>query len=401
MLKNKTRFPRLSNNFIDPKKKVRSIMKTLVKILTSRAWKFTFMTIFFLSTCLMHNYIYAQYQGMIAKLTEAEIRTVIPILKAEAAQYTNYSESTEKLTELKYQLFLDIQSGKTDPLEWLKQRTKRIIVPPGAIYLPDCSREESIKGWEVYMEDKESGVKPTAVPTAIFTFGKDFPAINKHLLGDNITNESYNKFTENPYDATNPSFEKMRSFIKDADSFYTKNGFSIHYSDFLPVATAFSFSHPADEGLIPGFLNMFDWTFLDPSHPDVLKQCRSNIMGPVIEIRASYELLDKVLGSLADNNLKDENKGISLKKAGITEDRYALIVNSLLMVRRDSENPEGIEVPSLDFTPTTREEKELAKVVETMRHDALARKDNVKLYNKFKTELDPILDILEKYMGGQ
>jgi hypothetical protein len=71
------------------------------------------------------------------------------------------------------------------------------------------------------------------------------------------------------------------------------------------------------------------------------------------------------------------------------------------MVRRDSENPEGIEVPSLDFTPTTQEEKELAKVVETMRHDALARKDNVKLYNKFKTELDPILDILEKHMGGE
>jgi hypothetical protein len=349
----------------------------------------------------MHNYIFAQYQEIVAKLTEAELRTVIPIMKADAAQYTNYVELTEKLTELKYQLFLDIQSGKTDPLEWLKQYTKNIIVPPGAIYLPDCSREESIKGWEVYMEDKESGGKPTAAPTAIFTFGKDFPAINKHLLGDNITNESYNKFTANPYDATNPGFEKMRSFIKDADSFYTKNGFSIHYSDFLPVATAFSFSHPVDEELISGFLNMFDWTFLDPSHPDVLKQCRSYIMGPVIEIRAKNELLDKFFDSLADNNSNDENKGISLKKAGITEDRYALIVNSLLMVRRDSENPEGIEVPFLDFTPTTQEEKELAKVVEMMRHDALARKDNVKLYNKFRTELDPILDILEKYMGGK
>jgi vacuolar-type H+-ATPase subunit D/Vma8 len=156
-----------------------------------------------------------------------------------------------------------------------------------------------------------------------------------------------------------------------------------------------------DEGIISGFLNMFDWTFLDPSYPDVLKQCRSYIMGPVIEIRANYELLDKFFGSVAENNSNDENKGISLKKAGITEDRYALIVNSLLMVRRDSENPEGIEVPSLDFTPTTQEEKELAKVVETMRHDALARKDNVKLYNKFKTELDPILDILEKHMGGE
>lgn len=376
-------------------------MKALSKILTCRAWKFAFMVIFFSGTCLMQNYILAQYQEMVAKLTEAEIMTVIPFLKAEAARYTNYVESTEKLIELKYQLFLDIQSGKTDPLEWLQKYTKRIIVPPGAIYLPDCSREESIKGWEIFIEDEESGGKPTAVPTAIFSFGKDFPAINKHLLEDNITNESYNKFTENPYDDTNPGFEKMRSFIKEADSFYTKNGFSIHYSDFLPVATAFSFSHPLDEGVISGFLNMFDWTFLDPSHPDVLKQCRSYIMGPVIEIRAKNELLDKFVGSVAENNLNDKNKGNSLKKAGITEDRYGLIVGSLLMVRRDSENPEGIEVPSLDFTPTTREEKELAKAVEMMRHDALARKDNVKLYNKLRTELDPILDILEKYMGGE
>lgn len=376
-------------------------MRARCKIITNRMWRYLILTIFFSGSCLPHNYIFAQYQAMVAKITETEIRSVIPILKAEAGQYTDFVESTEKLTELKYQLFLDFQSGKTDPLDWLKQHSKNIIVPPGAIYLPDCSREESIKGWEVYMEDKESGGKPAAVPTAIFTFGKDFPAINKHLLGDNITIESYIKFTENVYNATDPSFEKMRSFIMDANSFYSKNGFSTHYSDFLPVATAFSFSRPEDEGLISGFLNMFDWTFLDPSYPDVLKQCRLHIMGPVIEIRATFELLDKFFGSRIDNNSNVDNEGISLKKAGITEDRYALIVSSLLMVRRDSEYPEGIEVPSLDFTPTTQEEKELAKVVEMMRQDALARKENVKLYNKFKPELDPILDTLEKYMGGQ
>jgi hypothetical protein len=376
-------------------------MRALCKIITNRMWRYLILTIFFSGTCLPYNYLCAQDQALVAKITEAEIRTVIPILKAEAAQFTNYMESTEKMSELKYQLLLDFQSGKTDPLDWLKQHSKHIIVPPGAIYLPDCSREESIKGWELYMEDKESVGKPTAVPTAIFTFGKDLPAINKQLLGDKITNESYNSFTENPYNATDPSFEKMKSFIKDANSFYTKNGFSTYYSDFLPVATAFSFSHPEDEGLISGFLNMFDWTFLDPQFPDVIKQCRAHIMGPVIKISAEYKLLDKFFGSQADNSSNHENKETSLKKAGITEERYALIVNSLLMVRRDSENPEGIEVPSLDFTPRTQEEKEVAKVVEMMRQDALARKENIKLYNKFKPELDPILDILEKYMGGQ
>ncbi len=374
-------------------------MKALSNIIKTTTYRNIFLTILFSGSCLFHNFVSAQI--FYAKLTDAEIRTVIPILKAEIAGYTNLSESMKKGTDIRHQLFLDIQSGKTDPLDWLKQHSKHIIVPPGAIYQPACSREVSIKGWEIFLEDKELNAKPSAVPTAVFTFGKDLPAINKHLLGDNITPESYNKFTENPYNATDPSFNKMRLFIKDADSFYAKNGFSIHYSDYFPVATAFGFSHPEDEELISGFLNMFDWTLLDPFYPDVLKQCRSYIMGPVIEISAKYELLDKLFSSPDISKSIDANTRNSLNNAGITEDRYALVKSSLLSARLDSEYPEGIEVPSLDFTPTTQEEKEIAKTVAIMREDALARKNNITIYNKFKAELDPIIDSLQNHMGGE
>ncbi len=351
-----------------------------------------FLTLFFSASNLLFNFVSAQ--NMVAKLSDAEIRTVIPILKTEIAGYAKLMKGMEKENDIKHQLFLDIQSGKTDPLDWLKQYSKHIIVPPGAIYLPECSRSVSIKMSELLKE--EPGIRSSAVPTAIFTFGKDFPAINKHLLGDDIAADSYNRFVENPYDATDPSVDKLRLFIKDADLFYTKNGFSIYYSpwDFLPVATVFSFSHPEDEEHISGFVSIFDFTLFDPLFPDVIKQCRSHVMGPVVEISVDQKYLDEILSSSDITMANDEDYRNSLKNSGITEDRYALVKASLIIARRDSENPEGIEVPSLDFTPTTLEEKEMAKVITMMKEDALARKSNITIYNKFKTELDPILDCL-------
>jgi len=338
-------------------------------------------------------------QDIIAKLSDNEIKIIIPVLKAEIEGNKQLEKAMETKQDLAYQLFLDIRSGKTDPLEWLKQYSKNIIVPPGALYQPECSRAVSVKTGESILAE-EPDFKPSAIPTAVFTFGIDFPAINKHLLGDRLTNESYSTFANNPYDATNPSVDKLRLFIKDMDSFYAKNGFGTDYSswEFLPVATAFSFSHPEDEEHISGFVTIFDFTLLDPFYPDVIKQCSANIMGPVMEIIASQELLTQVYTSPGFALTGDDNIRKDLKDAGITEDQYALIKSSLINARRDSEYPDGIEVPSLDFVPTTQEEKEMAELIAVMRENAIARKNNITIYNKFKAELDPILDILEKWM---
>lgn len=336
---------------------------------------------------------------MVAKLTGSELSAVLPILKAEVTGYAKLTNAVASEQDRRYHLFLDIKSGKTDPLDWLQKYSKHIIVPPGAKYLPACSREVSIKSKELF-KDSELAIKPSAVPTAVFTFGKDFPAIDKQLLGESMTNETYNKFMENPYNASDPSVDKLRLFIKDANSFYTKSGFSVDYSPwgFLPVATAFSFYHREDEEHISGFINIFDFTLLDPAYPDVVEQCKPHVMGPVIEIHAEYKLMDEILSSPGINKSTDENTRNSLRKTGITEDRYALIKISLVRARTDSENPDAIEVPDFDFVATTEEEKEIAKTIAQMKADALARKNNISIYNKFKAELDPILDILQQYM---
>jgi hypothetical protein len=333
---------------------------------------------------------------MIAKLTESELSAVLPILKAEASSITESVDAYAAQTEGGNQLFLDIKSGKTDPLDWLKQHSKNIIVPPGAKYLSECSRAVSIRLSELLLKN-DPDLKLSAVPMAIFAFGKDLPSINKNLLGENITSEDYYKLIENPYDASDPGVDKLRLFIKETELFYRNKGFSIHYSDFVPPGTLFSIYHPEDEGLIAGNMNIFDWTLLDPSYPDALKQCRSYILGPVIEINAEPKLLNNSNDSPDSGNSIDIKTRDALKNAGISEDRYALIKVSLVRARIDSENPDAIEVPEFDFVPTTEDEKELAKAIEIVKADALARKSNVPIYNKFKAELDPVLDKIQPY----
>jgi hypothetical protein len=370
-------------------------MKTLSNNLKFSKCKHIFLIVFFSAIGLLNTFVSAQ--NMIAKLTDAEIRTVIPILKAEIAGYTKLENAMATEQDLQHQLFLDIKSGKTDPLDWLKQHSKHIIVPPGAIYESACSRAVSIKGiWDL---DPEAETKSSALPTAIFTFGKDFPAINKNLLGNNITQESYSRFLENPYNVNDPSYEKIKSILDEALSFYTKNGFSASYG--MSYGTAVSFNHIDDEGYISGVVYNLDLSLFDPTFSNTIKQCRSHPMGPSIVIQAESKLIDKIFASKESSNAVDENTSGNLKKAGITPDRYALIKSTLLTARNDSENPDGVEIPAFDFTPTTPEEKEMARAFASMKEDALARKDNILLYKKYKTELDPILDILQKYMGGQ
>jgi len=71
-----------------------------------------------------------------------------------------------------------------------------------------------------------------------------------------------------------------------------------------------------------------------------------------------------------------------------------------MKARADSEYPDGIEVPEINFTPTTAEEKENAKIIAAIKEDALARKSNVAFYLKHKAELEPVVENYIKLTGG-
>jgi hypothetical protein len=359
--------------------------------ISSRISRYLFLLLLITLSSIVNNFSIAQ--NMVAKLSDENIMAIIPILKTEMAGYENFLNAISNEQDRRYQLFLDIKSGKTDPLDWLKQHSKHIIVPQGAIYEPACSRALSIKGW-----DMDPEVKGSAVPTAIFSFGKEFPAINKNLLGKQITNESYNRFRENPFNINDPNYSELKSNLEKTRSFYSERGFSTQYS---MIGYAVIFYPFEAEGEISGIIWEIQTGLFDPSYPDVVKNCSSHLMGPCIEIKAEYKLLDKIFKTTESSDQVDEGIKSDLKKVNITQESYALIKSTLLQAQIDCENPDGIEVPSVDFNPTTQEEKEMAMIIENMKEDALARKSNIIIYNKYRSELDSICDNLQKYMGGQ
>ncbi len=361
---------------------------------------FLSLSILFFVTCLLHDFVYAQ--DLIPKLSESEIRLVIPILKAEIAGYGQLEKAIEMEQDARLALIDDIKSGKIDPLAWLKQRSKYVIVPPGVIYEPACSRAVSIAGWEMIMQEGEPEIvnTPPVQPTAIFTFGKKIPAINKNALVNRSKNLDISG--ESIYNINDPSYKEMRSILEKSRSFYSKEEFSADYNQ---SGNAVIFYPHDAEGEISGVVFDLYWKAFDPNFPDVRKNCMSLPIGPTIEIEAGDKLMEKVFKQLPKISTDDDNIKKALQKAGITEDRYGEIKAALIVARANSENPEEQEPPPLDITPTTPEEKQAAqeyeKTVQMMKEEIRTKKNNIQLYKKYKSDLDPTLDIFQKYMGGQ
>jgi len=336
--------------------------------------------------------------AMAAKLTESELTAVLPILKAEIEGITKASDAYTSEVDRKRQLYLDIKSGKTDPLDWLKQHSKHILVPPEAKYEPACSRAVSLGGFTPLGgtdDDQRTEEVPQGTqPTAIFTLGKEIRSVNKQILGETITQESFERFWGSTNILNDQDYADIKTILDRVIGFYKKNGFISNYVTLEdgPSSTEARFYHPEDEEYISGNIDHLDLMFYNPNRPENVKQCRQLPAGPRIEIKAEYKLIDKLFSSPDLSKSRDENTKNSLRKAGITEDRYALIQSSLCQARTDSENPDAIEVPEFDFVPTTEEEKATAKIFAQLKADALARKSNIPIYLKFKAELDPILD---------
>ena len=352
---------------------------------------------------LFTNYVRAQ---LIHKLSESEIRCVIPVLKAEVAAYGQLKATQKDDNLARNKLFEEIKSGKIDPLDWLKQHSKYIIVPPGVVYQPECSRTASILGGLILeankkQEDISLDMPQKATPTAIFTFGKEIRAINKQWLIKFSKNDtSYNN--DFLYDVNDPSYNELRSILENARSFYSKRGFSAEYDE-----TSYNIIfEPLDaEGEIIGYVSSLYGSAYNPYFIEFMKACASLPVGPIIEIAAGDKLVEKVFKP-KEIKLGTDNSEVKrgLKKCGITEEQYGEIKGALQIAREGSKNPEEEKPQPLDITPTTPEEKQAVQEYERTRQmmieEIKIKKNNIELYKKYKTELDPILDELQKYTGG-
>uniref|UniRef100_A0A7C4YHW3 Uncharacterized protein n=1 Tax=candidate division WOR-3 bacterium TaxID=2052148 RepID=A0A7C4YHW3_UNCW3 len=340
----------------------------------------------------------------IPEITEKEVLSVIPILKLEIELNNKYKEQSKSQYNTKKKLFEDIKSGKLDPLDLLKKFSKYVIIPEGVTYEPALSRALSIRGWDLTQDiEIPEEYRIYVNPIAVFTFGKEFPAINKKILGKNITNESFTEFFYNPWNGNDPSFKEMQELVRKTELFYSEKGFSVDRSmDGFSV-----FFKPRDingdciEDDIVGCVEPILKEIYDPAYKDVLKNALSHPMGPSITIEASDKLLEKIINPV-DVVMGTENIKVKqlLKDAGLTEERYGEILGALLIAKDSSQNIEE-EIPTLEFTPTTPEEKkafeEYEKYVQMKKEEARVRKNNEKIYLKYKNELDPILEKIQRY----
>ena len=343
---------------------------------------------------------------LIHKLSESEIRCVIPALKAEVAAYSQFKEAQEDEKFARRKLFEEIKSGKVDPLDWLKHHSKYVIVPPGVIYQPECSRIASILGGLILeasrkQEDMSRDMILNVTPTAIFTFGKEIRAINKQWLIKYSKNDtSYSN--DILYNVNDPSYNELRSILDNARSFYSKKGFSTQYGE---RGDNILFEPLDAESEVIGYVESLNWPAYYPDFMDLRKACASLPVGPIIEIEAGEKLIEKVFKP-KEIKLGTDNSEVkrSLQKCGITEEQYGEIVGALVMARKDIGNPEEEPRP-LDFTPTTSEEEQAVQEYERTRQmmieEIKIKKNNIELYKKYKTELDPILDEIQKYKSGQ
>lgn len=244
-------------------------------------------------------------------------------------------------------------------------------------------------------------VIPLLPPTAIFTFGKTIPAINKNALEKMRQNQDI--ADEKLYDTDDPSYAEMRSLLDRSRTFYSQHGFATNYN---MSGEAVIFSPRTAEGEISSTVFQIYFAACSPYFPQLQQACAALPLGPGIEIRAGDRLLESLTNDGGDaGGPEDRDYRSALARAGFSQDRYAEIKAALLAARDNGDQPEEPEPPPLDLTPATPEERravrEYERTVLMMKEEAKNRRRNILLYRKYQAELYPILDGLKQFMGGR
>lgn len=91
------------------------------------------------------------------RLTDADVARILPVLRWEVEQARRAPGAVAELVAKNDELERRRESLRTapDPLQWMRRQSSRAQAPPGARYLPECSRTFQQEG----------------TPKAVFTFG--------------------------------------------------------------------------------------------------------------------------------------------------------------------------------------------------------------------------------------
>jgi hypothetical protein len=307
----------------------------------------------------------AHGQGLL-KLKESDIRKLIPLLRAQAADM-GAAQATFDREE-------SARSGFSgDPLEFFRSRAK-LDLPQGAKYVGGCSRAAS--------------VKTVRGPIAIFTLGRNIDCYNRIWLDywRKVKPGQDEKLPEEPKISQDCYIEREQTekFLDDVAMALQKLGFEARPSGFGIIRELYS-----ADGIFNIKLevhNIYDRANRLDEHPlmviddeqereAALAACSDMPSGPILVVSPGERFFEKEpLDTLE----------VALQKSGLSEKEYDDMKVALFMARMDTK-PEWWEAAEAAAAKDPAAQRDLA----TRRH-------NLSLYRMFAAQLDPLLDAFER-----
>jgi hypothetical protein len=298
-------------------------------------------------------------------ITEADVERYLPRLRADAAAMESAMQkgleaSTVIQSEMeeKEKFYADIESGKTDVLEWIRQHTEYALIPPGAVYSTECSR--TVTG-------------NTAVPTAVFTFGKESPyrdLLRRATAGDTEALAEYQRLRgEEEAGARSAAAQATHDLVEKTISFYKDHAFVEIEGMYRPVSLTTLEAPNKSVAVNIWDVNAYAGVLPGSTPPT----CSALPTGPMIaiELRA----------------VPEEEAPIIAETEGSSDPEYERVKEALIMAKIDAADTSAltIEIPP-DAPPAVK--AELAAV----QAEYAVRLANVAVYRRHESVLAPILE---------
>jgi hypothetical protein len=315
-------------------------------------------TLSFICLCFSFNSALAEDW---LQLTDAMVKRAIPVLKAQANELKQARDDLLRAQRKP-------KKGIEDPLGWLKQHSRYVLVPEGAVYSASCSRAVSSQGFN-------------PLPSAVFTLGKEMDCCLKHLLAGSLKIDfrSLGDLCINLSPECRKDRDQADKRMKELQAFYRKKGFNDKYGGLGQL-----FHAPPDESLLVEVMNINVYHRSYFGHPYTgldeqgIEACSNIPSGILIQITGD----EQTPISETKNSVEE-----TLKKSGMTTEEYERIMIAVGQAQIDSRDPSVFEVTTTFESSTAEERKGFAEYMKQL----TARKRNAELYRKYSGELDPIL----------
>lgn len=300
-------------------------------------------------------------------ITDADVERYLPRLRAEAAAMESAmrkgleaSAAIQSAIEEKAKLYDDIASGKTDVLGWIRQHTKYALIPAGAVYNAECSR---------------SATGESAIPTAVFTFGKESPyrdLLRRATKGDSEALSEYQlRRGEEEVGMRSAAAQATYDLVAKTISFYKDHKFVETEDINRPVIVTWLAS--PDRSVLVSIYDVNPYAGVLPrSTPPT---CSALPTGPMVEIEFTGGPEEEGAEVAATEELPDPE--------------YERLKEALILAQIDAADPSVLKIEIPSDAPS-----EVKAELEALQAEYAVRIANVAVYRRHEAVLAPILESL-------